>query len=752
MNAIADHRFSNDTGGEAVFGLRGGNGCAWLDAERQHPVREGFRVLRSRKWWVLGVLLGLLSLTALGMLIMTPVYRGRVLLQITEDHALQRLGDNDPVASLLNRDADRFLATQVGILTSRSLAWQVIETLRLQEHPDFKSLADQDPAAAPHKIKHDLIDLFLTKKLSVYPVRESFLVEVYFKSSDPELASRVPNLIAKEYMRLAINRREDSYSLVREWLDGQLKTYSHKVQVSQKKLYDFGQQADFFSLDDKENLIMQKYVELGNLLTKAQSDRLSKEAQFRQIQEKGADSPPITNNPLIIALRQELATQEAKAAGLGTILLAGHPDLQVEQARLKEIRGRLQNEVNRLKTSIKADYEAAKRAEKLLAEAFNQQKEEVANLQTNLVNFQILKRDVQATEKLYQSLLNRMGEAAVASTMVPSTVALIDPADLPGEPYFPRPGLFLALAGILGLGFGIGAAFLVESLDNSLKSETDLERFCRLPPLGHIPRFGAVPGSRSRSWRERLFAWAPGLQATGSRQPVAGLVCAREPDSLIAESFRQLGFTLMFARAGHPPGTVLITSPNPQEGKSTLAGNLAYFLALEGSRRVVLVDCDLRRPQLHKSFERPLNPGLTDYLTGNAGKEAMLQTLGPELAMIPAGTVAPNPAELLISQRFAELLAELRQAYDHVILDSPPLLGFADARILAPLVDGVLLVCKQGFTSREAAMRTCKLLGQVHANLLGGILNHVDPNGSANYAYYRSYLPRPGRRNDARLS
>ncbi len=709
-------------------------------ALRRHPLREGFRVLRTRKWWVLGVLLGALVLTLLLIWLMTPVYRGRVLLQITEDHSLQRLSDNDPVASLLNKDMDRFLATQVGILTSRSLAWQIIESLNLKEHPDFRQLKDKNPDLPPHQWKNDLIDLFLKKKLSVLPVKESFLVEISFKSTDAQLACEVPNAIAREYVRLAINRRNDSYALVREWLEGQLKIYSQKVQDSQKRLYDFGQRADFFSLEDKENVIVQKYVELSNLLTKAQSERMGKEALYRQITEKGADAPSITSNPLIIALRQELVAQEAKAASLGKIFLPDHPDWQAEQAKLQEIRGRLQAEVNRLKASVKADYEAAHRAEKLLADAFAQHKRQVANLQAKLVDFQILKRDVQATEKLYQALLSRMGEAAVASTMVPSHVTVIDPADLPSEPYLPRPLLFLGLAGFLGLGFGVGAAFLVESLDDSLKSETDVERYCQLPPLGYIPRSGEGKATYGLPFlMDRLRSLLPlkNWRSAGRGGPI--LASLNHPDPHMQESFRHLQSTLMFSRPERPPRSLLVTSPHPQEGKTTLTSNMAYFLAAEGSRRVVLLDCDLRCPQLHRFYNLSLSPGLTDYLIGYATKSEIARAISPQLTVIPAGTMAPNPAELLMSKPFSELVAELLATSDHLIIDTPPLLLFADARIIAPLVEGVVLVFRQGYTSREAAMQARRLLTQVQAQVLGAILNHVEKNGLGTQRFYRSY-------------
>lgn len=705
--------------------------------------RDYLGILWSRKRWLLGILAGVVLLTGLFCLLVTPIYRASTVIQITQDNPGARLGDTDslgPVAG--SSELSKFQETQNKILASRALAWRLIESLKLADHPDFQAVSQKEELS-PEQRKNELIDLFL-KKLEVKPIKDSFLVEVSFLSSDQSLAQKVANALPREYMQLAIDTRSQSFVMVREWLEKQLEQMGQRLQASTRKLFDYSRKADIFVMEDmggKDTVLFQKYVELGGLLTKAQSERLAKEALYRQLKEKGPDASPITNHPLIASLRQEYVAQNAKVASLARIYLPGHPEMQAETAKLNELSSRLAAEVKRLQESARADFEAAQRAEKLLSEAFETHKQQLAHLQDSLVDFQMLKRDTQTTEKLYQALLSRMGEATVASTMVSSNVAVIDPADLPASPHFPKTLLFLALAGLIGLGGGIGAAFLAEYLDDTLKTTEEAERICLAPTLGVVPAAlpaRALPGP---DLKDRLLARIPVLRTPcrGEEQEgegLADLIVVEQPRSPVSEAIRHLRTSLMLSASGQPPRTLVITGPNPREGKSTIALNLAASLAL-GERRTILLDCDLRRPRLHQAFKFPTQLGLTNYLTGGASpEEIILATPVENLWFVPAGPVPPNPAELLHSPRFRSFLALLQQEYHHIIMDTPPVLGFSDARILAALADGVLLVVKHQGTSRASGRLARQLFAQMHIPLLGLVLNQVVFNGRGRNGYY----------------
>lgn len=712
------------------------------DAEiyRSQDMREYLHVLWKRKWWIISTSLIIFLAATFYTVTRTPIFRAVTILQITQDNPGSQVTVDDKISKLTGTDSlEKFQQTQYKILQSESLAQRVIKALNLEQHPDFKDIREKHPDKTDSAVESDLIAAFLTK-LQVSPVRNSYLVEMSFQSPDKAMAQKVINAIADEYMYLSIDRRNESFALVRRWLDQQLKEMAAKVEEAQKKLYKFGQQTDIYTLDDKDNVVVQKFIDLGSLLTKAQAEKMAKEAQFEQIQEKGPNAPLIVNHPLMAQLRQQAVSQRAKVSALQRVFRGEHPELLAEKANLAELQGRLQGEVQRLQESVKADYEAAQRTEKLLSDSFAEQKEQMARLQENLTNFQILKRDAQTNEQLYQALLARVKEANIASTMVPSNVTVIDPGRLPEKPFKPKTLRDLALAAVLGLTLGVGLAFLVEHLDGSIKSIDDVERYCGLPSLGIVPLLGGngkkslkIAKAYKKSGFLRSFSGLRRARGNGGASAM-DLVVYEQPQSMVSEAIRHVYSSIMLSASGRPPAAILVTSPNPGEGKSTLVSNLAQSYALN-DRQVVMIDCDLRKPKLHKIWQLEAQPGLSDYLTGSAALEEILRpTAIPNLSVITAGAKPPNPTNLINSDTFKELLQDLRQRFHHIIIDTPPVLGFADARFLSALVDGTLLVARHNVTHRSAARMACQLLNQTH--ILGAVLNGVGHYGHAYGGYY----------------
>jgi succinoglycan biosynthesis transport protein ExoP len=721
-------------------------GDYYAQLQRARGLREYLHILLKRKWWIIGTFLSIFLTSACYTLLRTPIFRTAATLQITQDNPGSQVTVDDKLSRLTGSDSlEKFQQTQYKIFQSRSLAHRVIQALHLADHPDFKSIREGHPEKSETDIDNDMVALFL-EKLEVSPLRNSYLVEISFQSPDKSLAQRVVNAIADEFMYLSIDQRNESFALVRKWLDKQLQEMATKVQAAQKKLYKFGQQTDIYTMEDKDNVVVHKFIDLSSLLTKAQAEKLAKEAQYQQIKDKGADAPLIVNHHLVVTLRQQLVTQQAKVSAMRKVFRAEHPEIQAEQANLAEVKSRLQAEVLRLQESVKADYEAAHRTEKLLGDSFSAQKEQMVKLQDNLTDFQILKRDAQTNEQLYQALLARVKEANIASTMVPSNVAVIDSAALPSKSFKPKTKRDLVLATVLGLTLGVGLALLLENLDDSIKSVDDLERACNLPSLGILPLAGGngklALGRREKSTGSPVWRYLPWLKTDHQGQaeePDMDLIVSTHPKSMVSEAIRHVYSSIMLSTSTSPPGAIMITSPNPSEGKSMLACNLAQSYALN-EHRVVLMDCDLRKPRLHRAFQLDAQPGLTNYLTGNAGlKEVLRPTAIPNLTVITAGARPPNPANLLNSEIFKEMLAQLRQQFRHIIIDTPPVLGFADARFMSMLVDGVLLVIKYHATHKSAGRLAQQLLGQ--APVLGAVLNSVGAHGQAygNYYYYYQY-------------
>jgi succinoglycan biosynthesis transport protein ExoP len=704
-------------------------------------LREYLHILLKRKWWVIGTFLTIFLATGLYTFLRTPIFRTATTLQITQDNPGTQVTADDKMPKFFETESlEKFQLTQYKILHSWSLGQRVVRSLNLLEHPIFKSIREKNP----NKSKDELEDAAVTRLLTgltVTPIKNTYLVEVSFESPDKLLAQKVVNAVADEYMYLSIDRRNESFALVRRWLDSQLKDMAAKVQEAQKKLYKFGQKTDIYTTEDKDNVVVQKFIDLSGLLTKAQADKMAKEAQYKQVTERGPNAPLIVNNPLVAGLRQQVVAQQAKVSSMQKVFRGGHPELQAEKANLAELQSRLQGEVQRLQESIKADFEAASRTENLLNESFSAQKGQMVKLQENLTDYQILKRDAQTNEQLYQALLARVKEANIAGTMVPANVAVIDSALLPTRPFKPKTVRDLALATVLGLALGIGLAFTIEYLDDSIKSLDDLERACNLPALGLLPQLGGSKriifprlGKSNASAVQRYLPRLPRHSREKAGPGNTDLIVVRDPKSPISEAIRHIYSSLMLSTSGKPPCAIMVTSPNPGEGKTTLVSNLAISCA-QNERRVLLIDCDLRRPRLNKIFHLEPLPGLSTYLTGNAGLEEILQpTSFPNLTVITAGAQPPSPSNLLNSAVFKELLTELRQRFHHVIIDTPPVLGFADARFISLLVDGVLLVTKCHSTNKGAGRMAYQLLSQ--APILGAVLNSVGIYGQGYGNYY----------------
>jgi len=714
----------------------------YAEMSRGRNLREYLHILIKRKWWVISTFLSIFLLVAVYTFTRTPIFRTTATLQITQDNPGSQVTLEDKLAKLTSGDVDMFQQTQYKILQSRSLAQRVIKDLNLKEHTDFKSIREKNPDKTENEIENLIVDAFL-KKLEVTPVRNTYLVEVAFQSPDKAMAQRVVNAIADEYMYLSINRRNESFALVKKWLDKQLQEMAAKVQEAQKKLYKFGQKTDIFTLEDKDNVVVQKFIDLSSLLTKAQAEKMAKEAQYKQIKEKGPNAPLILNHPLVAQLRQQLVAQQAKVSAMQKVFRGKHPDLLAERANLAELKGRLQAEVQRLQESVKADYEAAKRTEKLLSDSFTNQKAQMAKLQDNLTDFQILKRDAKTNEQLYQALLARVKEANIACTMVPSNVVVIDPGLLPEKPFKPKTLRDLAIAAILGLTLGIGLVFLLEHLDDSIQSVDDLERACGLPSLGLVPLLssnGKMSLIRRKTKALGISHYLPHIQRSSQDDVKAGdmdLMVYKQPKSMVSEAIRHVYSSIMLSTSGRPPGTIMVTSPNPGDGKTTLVSNLASSYALN-ERQVVLIDCDLRKPRLHKIFHLDSQPGLSNYLTGSATLEEILRpTAIPNLKIITAGAKPPNPTNLVNSETFKELLVQLRGQFHHIIIDTPPVLGFADARFVSALVDGVLLITRHNVTPKSAGRLANQLL--TPAPVLGAVLNFVGYYGHPYGGYYYHY-------------
>jgi capsular exopolysaccharide synthesis family protein len=436
-------------------------------------------------------------------------------------------------------------------------------------------------------------------------------------------------------------------------------------------------------------------------------------------------------------LRDQQASLGIQIADLSTQFGPQYPKVLQLNSQLKEIDRQLQLETNKAVDHLKGQYLAALQRENMLRDAFDKQKQEANKLNESAIEYSILKRDLDSNRTLYEGLLEKLKEAGVTAGLRSNNFRIIDAARVPTAPSEPDVPRNLSFALVLGLISGVGLAFVLENMDNTVRTPEQATALSGLPALGMIP-LGSKAGTRG-AYGKRLV-----LTPAQVSKEVVETVTQVRPQSQMAESYRALRTSLLLSNLGAPPKVIVVTSARPQEGKTTTSINTAIVLAQKGVR-VLLMDADLRRPSIHKTLLMGTRSGLSNVLTGTATPEETITTspILPNLFIMPAGTPPPNPAELLASSNMRDLIAELRGLYDHIVIDTPPTLSVTDAVVLSPRADATILVIRSGQTTKQALRRARDILMQVNAHVAGVLLNAVDLS-SPDYYYYYEYQGKYG--------
>jgi capsular exopolysaccharide synthesis family protein len=686
--------------------------------------------------------------TAIVTFTIRPVYRGTATIQINKENP--QIVDFKEIFAVNTTDLD-YYQTQYKILESRSLARRVLQTLKLADHPDLNSRSESSfvlnwagefaktfsrwvpliPATGQtvgagerERVRETfLVNRFLDR-LKIEPIRNSRLVKVHFDSHYPDLSMEVPNTLALAYIQQNLETRFTATEKAKEWLTRQLEDLKGKVERADETVQAFGSKHDIISLEEKENVTMQRLMELNEALAKAEAERMAKEALYRQTKDQSFETiPVILENKLIQDLKQTHIQLEAQYLQLSEKFKPEYPEMKRLKTQMDSVSRQLQGEIHKIATGIKNDYESGLRKEELLRKAFEDQKNRAMSMKQRAIQYNILKREADTNRELYKGLLQRMKEAGVSAGIVASNIQIVDQAEFLTKPYRPNKQLNLLLAAVVGLFLGVGLAFFFEYLDNTVKTPEDVEELIRLPSFGIVP---AIYSQR----RKRIEG--------GNSYPVE-LITHSHPKSALSEAYRNIRTSILLSFSEKPPKTLAISSPNPAEGKTTTALNTAIALAQTGAS-VLLIDADMRKPRIHTIFNYENGAGLTTYLSGNARLESIIQNSGiPNLSYVPSGPIPPNPSELLGSLLFKNTLDTLKETYDHVLIDAPPVLGFADSAILSSMVDGTMMVVVGGKTPRETLHQAREILFQVNARILGVVINRVDIRRSAYNSYYYRY-------------
>ncbi|HVB34263.1 MAG TPA: polysaccharide biosynthesis tyrosine autokinase [Patescibacteria group bacterium] len=727
----------------AVQAYPSGNGGWASSPMREMHLIDYLIVVRKHMVLALTFLLTLVSVVAVATFKMKPVYVATA--QVEIDRASSNLL---PFQNGQDQsdwyDPQNYIETQAKVLESDTLALETIKSLKLWTYPEFRSspkeiaaldsLADldQQPLERP-----PILSEFLGR-LSVAPIPNSNLLQVSFTSEDPRLAAVVVNKHLQNFIDLNYQTRYESAMRASDWLEQQLADFKSRVEKSEDARLAYERQNQIWTVSEGQNLATQKLSDLSKQLTEAQTERMKDEASYLMVRAGQIGSlPQVQSNTVIQDLTHQQDQLRQAYADAVNKYGPNFPKVKRLRAQLESTAKSVTQEKRAVAQEIVTQYDTAMRREQLIKQALDQQEGSASQQAQKMVQYDILKREADTNQQLYNSLLEKLKEAGLSAGLRSNNVRVVDAAMIPPGPARPQKARDISLAFIVGLVGGVGLAFLREYLDNTVKTPDDVENLTHLPSLAIVP---ALSGGNAHLASVRMLNNGEANSGRESPHPVA-LISHEQPQSQIAEAFRALRTSLLLSRADQPPQVILVTSALPKEGKTTAAVNLAITLAQLGDR-TLLIDSDLRRPGIGKllGMNGTFRNGLSSYLAGVSDIEGCTYPYPgvPELSVIPAGPTPPNPADLLSSQRLVDVIEELRHSYKFVVIDSPPIMLATDAVILSTWADGVLLVARSGQTPKGAFSRAQELLASVKCRILGVILNAVNTSGPD---YYYRYYP-----------
>src|SRR5271156_5369203 len=713
---------------------------AWDLSPREPHLYDYLLILRKHQWLILSFLVAVVTIVTIATFRMQSVYVATARIEIDRENGtilpFQGMESYDYMM-----DTENYIETESKILTSETLALKTIRSSGLGARPEYASPNGPSEALAIGSLENQKrppeLGAFLGS-LGVKRVPTSRLMDVSFESTDPQFAARIVNEHIKNYQEQNIRSHYDETTRATTWLRNELDELRIKVQESEDQRIAYERKNQIWTLDDKSNITTQRLADVNKALTDAQEERMKKEALF-QFAKAGdiADVPQLRENPILQGL---LAKRQAASEDYNEALTQYGPKFPKVvrlQAQLKEMDLLIQKENVNTLNHIELDYREAVQRESMLVQALDLQKVEANTMAERMVEYNILKREAEASKTLYDGLMTKLKEVSISSALQSSNIRVVDPAMIPAYPSRPAKARNIALAFLVGLVGGIGLALMREYLDNTVKTPDDIETLARLPSLAVVPQFAGSNGNGRRAGLLQGFA-----SSSNGHEKRIELVAQHLPKSQMSEAFRALRTSLLLSQAGHPPQVILVTSALPREGKTTAAANLAVTLAQLGDS-TVLVDADLRKPGVGRLLNMTGGKyaGLSSYLAGVSSLDlvSVPHPSIPNLVAIPTGPLPPNPADLLSSSKLTEAIAELRTKFKFVVIDSPPVMAATDAVILSVQCDGVLLVVRSGETPKEAFTRTRDLLTSVKCHLLGVVLNAVDSSAPDYYYSYRYY-------------
>ncbi len=720
-------------------------------------------VLVKRRWVIYLSVASITLFALLASFLATPYYRATATLQIeryTPDILTFR--DLSQIDYSWTAYSD-FYQTQYKLIASAAVARKAVERIGLHDHPDIDSAASKQGllgriksmipsrTIAVEMSPEEIAAKRVQAGLEVTPVRNSHLVQVSWIAPDPQMAAQVANAVAEAYVQFNIESRYSTSDQAEEFLVDQIGQLKQEIREIEEALLKYGEAKSIVSIDDADNITLQALEDVAQKRTMAQTKLAETEAAYRAALEASPDAlPEVLNSGLIARLRQEYATYEAEFSEKSRQFKDDWPGMQTLKSKLEQARVRLESETELIATQVRASAEST--YQKALSEVRNfdnllaEQERAAQAVKRDAVEYANLQSEVKKKRETLNVLIGRQNEMALSSRLKDvdssTNIRIMERALPPTAPFKPRTKFNLMIGFFFGLMLGVGGALFLDYLDNTISTSGDLERLVSLPILASIPRHGGKGASLTRVRR---------------RQPVEAsphsfdLITHLDGKAMASEAYRELRTSILLSNPGSPPRRIMITSANPEEGKTATAINLAVVLAQLG-KRVVLVDTDLRKPRLHSVFRSANSQGVSTCLSGLEKDPARLvmSTAVDGLDLLPSGPIPPNPSELLNSTVFAEFGNELlAKGYDHIVFDSPPALSVSDPLIISSVVDSGILVVRAGRTARQSVKMAIDKFQKAKVEHFGIVLNDIDTESlGSRYYYYHPYIGHGGQGSD----
>ncbi len=710
---------------------------------KQEPhLRDYLGMLLKHKWIILASILLVVPYATFHAFRMTPVYKATCRIIIEKE--APRVIDIKEV-EIRGTAYTNYYETQYEILKSRSLAGSVIEALDLKESPEFAPTAPGWSGRLKDWVKNIfprekeeqekdkyslLVDSYL-ERLEVKQVGDSSLADISFEGQDPALIAGIANTHSRLYMEKDLERRSLTIDDATNWLYRELSKQKERVKESQAALQRFKAEHEIISSTpleeggEKEAILAQRFFELDARLTEAKIEGIELRIlcdelkNFSRRPEMMESLPGIIDNPLIRDLKTQHISLFQEYSELSKKFGKNYPKMVQLRSQMESLKDKIGLEVKKIAKNINTRYQMARAREKSLEKSLEEQKTRSLELSQLSIQYGVLRKEVESNQKLYDALLSRVKETDLTGQLRLSNISVVDPAEAPTKPDRPKKARDILLSFILALMGGIGLSFFLEYMDNTIKKPEDIERFIDIPFLGVVGRFKPQANPKKRE-----------------------LLTGLDPGSNISESLRNIRTNILFSATSTQLKILLLTSSIKSEGKTFISANLAITMAGLG-KRVLLVDCDMRKPRIHQLFGLKKSPGLSDLLVGETEMESVIQTTEIEnLKVITAGTTSPSPSELLASTAMQSFMQKAKDKFDRVIFDSPPVMSVTDPVQLAGMVDGVVFVIKGGYTPRPPIQRAIHQLSEVKARMLGAVLNDVDFKKQGyqyHYQYYYGY-------------